>query len=1509
MNKKLFKKHLAGFMAASVVFTTLAPAMSVQAASGVINFDAGIFTKYTGIEVPSITGTAPNIIGDTAPYNDVTNYPKDNIDATRLEMPWWSANDEFAAGVWAGKTFDNTTFPGYKIDGWYKTRDDKAMGFKATRIPTRFPESEVSYFADLVSDGTEYDYKIEYEGLPNSIKPDTETGRKRVLESILAVPKTIPGYKLTETPGFKFYEPGNTFTNENTPIASANNYDFRIYNGNVSGKMTNKDLAVKFKYGVDTDAKFRLTIVHHILDRDGNEKNPKDDRYDFANSFNAYQDITGVMPKQELITPRNAGEPARYLLLNEAGKQPRITDIALDAHGQLQDLTAKHENHILGPQDTNMAIAGDGTVTGKMPNQSAQVHYYYKPNPAYKNTVIVKYENEVGQDITADIVRKLNEQNAETVLDNYDTAHPDKFYKVEGGIARKISPQQSGNIPAPSLAPVYKNGNSEVSASISEGSEDFAADLGQFAGNGWTESRPHFELRMGNEGSSIEILVKYTHNPASIKSITLNIENSGKLMVNDNEEYDIIEHPEHDIILEKAADGSVTLEESMLPQMKPNPGYMVDGWYYKGNKVENWPLVMPDEYKLTAKFVKDPSKWINFNFAVGNDVSNPLMTPAAPATFDVLTLDEVTGDPLAPGTITWTYLKDRDGVPTVDIDDNINYKVTWLDDAGAEVEDNTDISGHAGRTFTAYVVPTAPAQVNDPSATFNIDNRDGTPNITVDPLNPDSSVKYVITDGDGNVVAVVPGADVLRDGGVITGDFLKPGKEYKVYEALPTADATVGQPLTETYPEISNTPSAGRIPVAVDPMVTEDTANPGRASIKINPVTPNTEYGLIDSNGNVVYPFASPTGDTMVFPNLDPDTTYTVVARPVGDPATETDSLPGLNVDTDNLGLNVNSFDLSVVLPSGMSLTEFKVSGVDKDVNDPNSFKAIPKNADIIIDVAPSNPNGEFFERWAVINGTPANVQTIGNKYIFKMPAQPVKLQAVYGQNVEWDPTHKNSVDTKHIGAEYPAITDPGRYRVSVTKQNPLAHVVDAVKEIEGNTYTGLWLAKVEVEKYNPTNATWEAYTGNVPDIVTTFETGALLTTNEYHVYKVDIATPVNAQRVNGDFETDLNSATYQGQFDLEAENGQYYIFGYSIPDVFQVKVKDTRDNSLVTTLRIGETETVNDKRSLYESSIRTGSYVDVNGITWEYVGLSKDADEYDPYDENRAVTSDMTIYLYYGHDKPARRQAKDALEDEINLVDSLSRQTSNREVAGLYDQAADVARAILQKTSPRKASTPELEAALAALKQAIADIQNRNRGGSSGGGRGSGGSGSSNRTPGLNTTRSYSVGSDGHWQLIDPVNHKWIFRLNSGSNITGWANLYYTYNGVTKIERYHFAKDGIMDSGWFLDENNKWYYLSEVHDGFFGKTIKGWHKDPHDGKWYYLSPLDGHMLLGWNKINDSWYYLNPIAPKVTWNYNDVTSKWIYNNPSNSRPYGSMYENEMTPDNYKVNTSGAWVIE
>ena len=756
-------------------------------------------------------------------------------------------------------------------------------------------------------------------------------------------------------------------------------------------------------------------------------------------------------------------------------------------------------------------------------------------------------------------------------------------------------------------------------------------------------------------------------------------------------------------------------------------------------------------------------------------------------------------------------------------------------------------------------------------------------------------------------MAIVPGSQVIANGGNITGNFLTPGNTYNIATALNTAALTVGSPIPAGATDVSAT-SPSTIPVAPTPQVTEDSANPGRASITIDPTAPNTEYALIDDNGNEVYPFTTPTGNRIVFGNLDPNRTYHVVPRQIGStdtPAQRQAAGADLTVNTNNLGLTVNTFDVTVVANNAPNPIQFKINGVQS--TNMNVLQGLAPGTQVQITAAPLDNAFNTFSKWKAVSGITINPADETNALlVFTMPNGPVKIQAMYDDGTNWD----NNLYTDHIGSGKtigsvnPVINDTGRFRVVINKNSVPTSIKNVVGDTLTDPYNAVFLMDIVVQKFNNATGNWEDYVPATGDISldTTVETGALLSTRDYMFH--ELATSSNAATaLSGDFENP--GSTYPGQFDIQLTSGRRYVFGYTTPSIYRIKIKDNRDNTLITSLTLRSTETVQDKASLYSGRI-TGDYIDNNGITWHYEGLSTDKDTYQAYDPTLRVTSDETIYVFYSNDKVERARAERDLKSAVNDARRNMRNYDANSQGLLTSQLA-AAQAILDRIN-RKSSTAELQAALDALNNLLATLKLRRSGGGSGGSGGGSGS-ASRRSSGY--TSGLRVGYDGNWELTNPVeatanpdSSKWVFNLANGGRAKGWAYLSYTYEGKTKSEWYHFAEDGIMDSGWFLD-GSTWYYLSMNHNGFFGEMIKGWHHDGQDGRWYYLDSSSGAMHTNWSKINGEFYFLNPTAPAQTWFFDNATGRWNFGDV-NSRPYGSMYQNENTPDGYHVNESGAW---
>ena len=93
---------------------------------------------------------------------------------------------------------------------------------------------------------------------------------------------------------------------------------------------------------------------------------------------------------------------------------------------------------------------------------------------------------------------------------------------------------------------------------------------------------------------------------------------------------------------------------------------------------------------------------------------------------------------------------------------------------------------------------------------------------------------------------------------------------------------------------------------------------------------------------------------------------------------------------------------------------------------------------------------------------------------------------------------------------------------------------------------------------------------------------------------------------------------------------------------------------------------------------------------------------------------------------------------------------------------------------------------------------------------------------------------------------------------------------------------------------NGQWYWINPS-----GFMVEGWQNI--NGKRYYLDPVSGAMKQGWLLDGTSWYYLDNTGAMQT-GWVSVGGKWYYMNND-----GVMMLNNMTPDGYQVDSSGAWI--
>ncbi len=1436
MRKYNIKRAVSKLLAASMVLTMLAPAIpSYAATSGKIEFDIGegLYNKYTGNPNPVLHDPA-------AAAGDPLNVPGETPVGGRFYVPFWDGSN-FNGGVtpavwnWNGGSY---TFPGYKMDGWYENKTYQAQGFKTELMPGYYPYADKSYIGKLISDGTEYDWKVEYSGLHPAITPqdgdpatatthplERLTGKKKVLEGLVVLPKTIPGYKLKsplEPAGlsFKFYEPGGTYATENTPLPAANRYSFIVDSrGFIKGTMTNKDVAAKINYEVDTGTKFNLNIKHILVDAAGNKIS---ERQDPSHKFNVGENIYGIEPDPSLIVPLTGMTEARYKLVTADGannkKAPRLR---LGGGAPLDSADASHIKYLLHPDDGSIAFDSDKKITGTMINRTLEVQYVYEPNPNYVISAKVTYKDTYNNNVTDAVVAQLNGDGGNDVVTN--GTDPVKWYKVGSGAAAYIEaavpPSTGKDIPAPALSGFLQTPGS-VTMGYSENGTEFSNDGGQATFGGWSDSNQKFNMTMGSTGRSVGFKVTYQVDPGATAQLSFTTNTGGRLTKNGQPW-----NPNTDpVILAKDTAGNVVVNTAVdLPDATPDPGYDFDAWYLpSGTTPLGATFTLGAPYSLEARFKHNAANWNQYTFAIAPSSNGLIFMPGAPVTNEAKNIDNM-GNALA--SYTWQDAINDGVVPTAT--PLGAYAVKWYDSNMQEIQPTDDILGRAGETFTAYAVSTTPVAVGDPTVLAHELDASAQPLISVQiPAGEHPAMQYLIIDDiTGKVVDVISSNDLQATSGMIQNKpYLSPGGKYKVAQALPGYAVNVGDPISgHTHPNISATPTQADIPEVINESIEQDTNNPGKAKVTIPVITPNTEYALVDAAGNVVSGFAQPGSAPLVYDNLDRDATYRIIARPAGSTASIADRGPGYDILTNNLPVSATHFKVTVVTPTGgeiegIEITDEGVTTGSLSTVDMSLLDQVHKGATVKIKVATTDANGNFFDSWHKVSSFTGGSASL-NTYTFVMPRKPITLQAKYSvPGVTWD-TPVLPGGTPPIGAANPYITVPGKYRVKVTKGTMSAAFKTAIEnDVNPDPYTDLYTLKAVLEKETPSGSGSyvedASYAGQ--GIAVTVDTGALDTTRDYKLY---LASASNATEVSSDLGLDFADPNYGGGFTANFEAGSLYGFGYTLPQTHTITIVNTITGMPGGVLQKQSHHPV--RVSDVSPWLTPSPHIAANGVTWIYKGIAT-VDTSSPYagneyDPTQRFTADTTLYLYYEDDAVPRNAAETRLGDAIaearqtlrlNVLQPFSRELINafRDAKALYD-----------RTAPTKATRAELEAMEihlnAVIARAKANLGSGGGGGGGGGGGSTGGSGSgrSRRNVENKITGVIKVGIDGDWELVDAANHKWVFNLTNDPNhkrLKGWAALSYTYEGETRVDWYHFADNNIMDSGWFKDESSgAWYY------------------------------------------------------------------------------------------------------
>ena len=1493
--------------------------------------------KYTGNIIGSM-GAGPATVNVYFKKN-VVRYNFDTQGGNALASKE-EVTDEHATATTLGE-LPIPTKQGYKFEGWrtytnnntnkeYEpTVDTDGVPFDGVwntqhnkkNFPKPTTPGNVYLYATWSIDPTLHNVSVKHQNSNVTLQVDFGSDapvQRYFSQTFTALPRSIPGYIV------------NTIAQIPYAAGSVDNRNI------VTGTMKTVDIDLTYRYKADPNVKFKYTVEHR--DSAGNRLAP---------------DQTGDLNAEQIFS----SQPDTSI----TGYNYTSFNILAGGHGNLV-----FPNSNTGLDTPGFVILNDqttGQFSAHMPNQNVVIRYVYTADSS-NNLVRRFYDREVANSVLASSVDGI----------------------APGSTITNMQIPAAGSTVGDKLYGYIWDSNS-------------TADINP-AGSSWGSVNPSDGALNGamplSATGPISVDYKLSRDPGKWRAINFavaaapNNEGSvGSVMLGAPTTFlgsdgSALGNAKADTFNKLSAQGSI-------PSTSANRYYKFDGWYM--DAAATIPVVPTNPLPsgslpltLYAKFVEDPSMWIDINFAA--NANGSVGTPT--------TLHK-------PYDYTWGQIQ-SDLPSTIPV---VNYNfANWSDSANRAMTATTPLVNHATyyANFTKDPV-TWGLTIGSIVPTGHLGS-DGSGEIRINGTTPGNV--YVISDKNGKIVAVVTGESV---GSITNVPNLIPGAHYDVQEGTPDTIATVGNPTSSVTGSNISTPIDTYVPtVDNNYSVGYDSDNDGMAKIIINPADSDADYALIDESGNVVnYPGSdngwigsSGNPSKVTFNNLNPNETYTVVARRKGDtsipnPLTK---LPDGNAITANPGDMADAPKYIVETVNGEVVSVGSNSVGSNSYTDAKSGEAVSLHAD------PVNAAGYNFKYWQVLAGRAVGVtgKISTNDYTFTMSNSNIVFKAVYDlpkaaaddadadEEIRGGAVGEFGLDPNQIPALAHELTTPQDqsligvngakvdYRVIFSKRNVRNAESALVKPVSvsgvdhPDAYTPAYALDIELERYVDGRKVGRATASNASIDVTAQLPAADTDQLDYEIFDVTTGTPVAMSYVG-----DLGNNA--GLFKFTANLNHTYVVVYS--KVFKVVFVDNKpvldyqylndtSRNFYHKFKVRRKEAVDDADYSLDYSLvqsyadgeTAGNLVtpfeDIYGVEHNYKNWSKKENTLSVFDPSMKITKATTIYAYYENNKPKVDKARVDLADTVqNAKDLLGNpylkageaDTISSKILEAMDTLA-WARDILDKDGidhRRMANYAELQQAIDGLLDVInrySNISNgrlsdrvRRTGGASGGGNSSAGRGSILLTPGeKNTTNnkatlegsnvtSFVLGTDGKWET-NPVTGGWSFVLNGGLPLnSSWAKIQIPDKNGNLISRWYFfdAKstmvtgwmqdpstgnwyymntekgelEGQMVLGWVLDTNtNLWYYMDENN----GVMTRGWHHDPQDGRWYYMNN-SGAMLTGWQHIGGKDYFFNPEVPAPTYEWNASDMKWDYVKTS-SRPYGSMYENEKTPDGYTVNANG-----
>ena len=1424
----------------------------------------------------TVMGTTPNI-----PLDIVISLKK-NVMTYKFDSNGGIAVSDVIAPVGVlPSTMPSPTKTGYTFAGWLQYTDannndlfdtgDTLGTSTLTSYPASSTADTLHFYATWTPDGTRYPISTYHKninpGLQLTFGSEVDLGY--VIESVVDKDHiTVPGY---------MYDSGSA-----TPVSAGQIEPNPSVTAGVAeghyhiSSMPASAVTLNYKYRVDPNATFTFIVRHvdalgniipgttvHILQRRAEQ------------SINAMADnsIAGYTYATYRITAgENDGVAGSYILgLN-------------------------HQETVGGITTTPYIVTNDattGTFIAHMPNQDVSIDYVYAPN-AGMNLVRRYYDRFTDSIIASQVEASMPLANVSASIPAAGSTVGDKLYGYSWDASSMVYILDISNLTGP----------------VSVNHNPLNGDL-----NG----------TMPASGNGVRADYKLSHDASKWRDINFAVANTP----NNSGSIDPLPAGAPTSFL--ANDGSTAgntyaynfdklKNEGYVPSVTPNRYYKFDGWYLDAaatqqvNGTDTFPTVSPNApLTLYAKFVEDPSQWFDINFAAGSNGSI-----SAPATLHVpydYTWSQVAALPSA--------LLPTAQLPTATPVANYLFK-GWKDPNGAFMQGTSTLTNHA--TYTAFFSqdPNVFGTIGSITPTGRIGN-DGSGEIVIDGTTPGNV--YVISDPNGNIVAVVPG-DSTGHRTVVPN--LIPGAHYNVQEGTPDTQATVGQPISSITGTSVSTPQDVYVPTVDNNYnIGYDPENDGMAQIIINPADPDADYALIDENGNVVqYPgsdngWMTPVGNnpsTVTFNNLNPNETYTVVARKKGD-----SSIPNpLTKLPDGNQIIANPGDMAdapkyVVETKGGSVVTVGTTSVGNDTYD--QAKA---GEEVVIHADPVDANGKNFLYWQVLAGRAVGVS--GNitqaDYSFTLSNSNIVLKAVYeptkvaGDDADLTETIRGGgvgefgltpgqipglahdlttpLDRSLIGVNGATV----EYKVVFNKRDAKPNEKTAVKPVSisgvdhPDAHTTAYGLDIQLERYvngrlvnNGILATASNATVDVIAQLPAEDVDQL----DYQLFDVTPDSLGNINPVDITITTDV--ANNAGLLKFTGNLQHSYVLVYSKtfkvtfvdnkPVLDNLHLNDTSRN-FYKKFKVRRKENVEDAYYSSDYAVVTAyaqndvanglvtPFEDIYGVQYDYVNWSKKEDKLSVYDTTSPVTKRTIVYAYYSDNRKEVAKARVDLggtieEAKILTGDPYLKVAEVAEINEAIAHALETLRQARDLVSPdgttylRQANYAELQQAIDALRRLIDKYSNTSTGRAGERNRRTGGaSGGGNSSSGRGSKLLTPGEKSTQSTAINENSNTRSFVLGMDGN---WER-----NSVTGGWSFVLNGGTPINDMWgmivFNDEaGNKiyrWYYFDAR-----STMATGWVYDSKNGNWYYMNTTEGpelgQMVKGWVKDTNTnkWYYMN----------------------------------------------------